>query len=151
MLQAAREEAHPYDPEDPEKGALEATEEPGIDALRGTFGGLGTIIRARRRQSTIADMASVRHSVSGSSMHPPRHDSGEAAREWENVAGRGLRRFQLHDPPMPKEPSPASIKTAGRKRRDSNGSAVAVRGSIALDEPAAGLCSTTIPSTQLSE
>lgn len=32
---------------------VERTEDPGIDALRGTFGALGTIVRVRRRRDAV--------------------------------------------------------------------------------------------------
>jgi len=60
LLRAAREEVAPLvdAPEgefehDPEK-ALELSEEPGMDALRGTFGAIGSIVRARRRATIIS-------------------------------------------------------------------------------------------------
>jgi len=75
LLQVAHEDVMPLRPEhrglaDPEKGmieerdlALTASEDPGIDALRGTAGALGTLIRARRRttmrRSSRADSATT--------------------------------------------------------------------------------------------
>lgn len=127
------------DDDDPEKGLLRASEEPGMDALRGTFGGVGTIVRARRRQSTIADTVSIRRSASAAT-HGRNDTTEEAAREWENVAGRGLRRFQLHDAPVPAStPSPPVSLSKKKNRRDSHDSAAAVlgsvRGSVAAADP----------------
>lgn len=130
LLQAAREEVALPVEDDPEKSMLQASEEPGMDALRGTFGGIGTIVRARRRQSTIGDSSSVRRSVSGAT-HGRRDNTDEAAKEWENVAGRGVKRFQLHDPPVPKPVLSSPPPSASKKWRDSHDSSAAVRGSFA--------------------
>jgi len=39
--------------DDDERAIMEKTEEPGMDSLRGTFGAVGTIIRARRRATAL--------------------------------------------------------------------------------------------------
>lgn len=115
-----------------------------MDALRGTFGGLGTISRARRRQSIISGdgTSSHRHSVATNS--PGRGDTIVSVGTRENLAGRGLRRFQLHDPPMsrgaagsslPPSPFPADLVSGTKKKRDSHDSAAAVQGSSAGDPP----------------
>ncbi|KAF8329106.1 magnesium transporter NIPA-domain-containing protein [Cantharellus anzutake] len=151
LLQAAREEVAEPEIDDPEKGLLQASEEPGLDALRGTFGVGGTIVRARRRASTLGTGSanSIHRSTSGTSRKNSRarsghdlHHDNHAEREWENVAGKGVRRFQLTDAPVsppatapPAAPPPSfGLK---RKKRDSHGSAVAVRGSIAGGDEAA--------------
>ncbi|KAG8958937.1 hypothetical protein FRC03_008685 [Tulasnella sp. 419] len=57
LLQAAREEVEkPEDPLNPARVDAEMTEEPGLDALRGTFGVAGTIVRARRRSTMDHEM-----------------------------------------------------------------------------------------------
>lgn len=129
---------------DPEKGLIASTEEPGIDALRGTFGGLGTISRARRRQSISsgADTPSRRRStVTGSY---GRRDTIVSIDGRDNLAGRGLRRFQLHDPPgsrgaagssHPPSSFPADLVSGKKKKRDSHDSDAAVQGSAAGDLP----------------
>jgi hypothetical protein len=117
--------------DDPEKSMLRASEEPGMDALRGTFGGIGTIVRARRRQSTIGDASSIHRSLSGVN-NGRRDTTAEAAREWENVAGRGVKRFQLHDSPVPKPATTSPPPSALKKWRDSHDSSAAVRGSFGV-------------------
>lgn len=152
LLQAAREEVNaPAEGAegDPEKGLLVATEEPGLDALRGGFGGFGTISRARRRQSMVSggeDGASHYRRSTVSTANPGgggwrdsrvSHDGNGNG----NLAGRGVRRFQLHDPPPPPPPPtsfPNDLLVNGvgkKKRRDSHDSAAAVRGSVNGDPP----------------
>ncbi|OCH88777.1 DUF803-domain-containing protein [Obba rivulosa] len=46
------------------------TEEPGLDALRGTFGAVGTVIRARRRAQAASAASMARSRLSRSSMSP---------------------------------------------------------------------------------
>jgi len=46
----------PLDPEEEDRAVVAKTEDPGIDALRGTFGTVGTIIRARRRATVLAQV-----------------------------------------------------------------------------------------------
>ncbi|GJJ06677.1 hypothetical protein Clacol_000872 [Clathrus columnatus] len=54
------------DPEEEMKAILEKTEDPGIDALRGTFGAIGTVIRARKRKTVLAQARERQRSRSGS-------------------------------------------------------------------------------------
>jgi len=61
LLAANRHEIANADDEDPEK----AIEAPGIDALRGTFGTVGTIVRARRRATIYSTRARSNSSVNG--------------------------------------------------------------------------------------
>ncbi|EMD33766.1 hypothetical protein CERSUDRAFT_117855 [Gelatoporia subvermispora B] len=82
-----------------EKG-LAAVEDPGMDALRGSFGTMGSIIRARsaRRLSMSSRGSASLHSRHGSqaysySHQTPRHDP---------LAG--MKRVQLYDAPMPSTP-----------------------------------------------
>ncbi|CAK9787399.1 DUF803-domain-containing protein [Cutaneotrichosporon oleaginosum] len=80
-----------------EKGDVRAMEEPGMDALRGGFGAVGSIIRAR----------SVSRRMSNASTTPY-----GAARH--NTAGLAhLPRYQLSDNPMPEEIA-MSPQTTGR-------------------------------------
>ncbi|KAF7798511.1 hypothetical protein EIP86_009732 [Pleurotus ostreatoroseus] len=59
------------DPDEKAREIVEKTEEPGIDSLRGTFGAIGTIIRARRRARALsaASASNVRNSRSSLSIH----------------------------------------------------------------------------------
>lgn len=55
-------QATKHQTEDTEKGEITAVEEPGMDALRGGFGAIGSIIRSRsaRRLSNASSMAGGR-------------------------------------------------------------------------------------------
>ena len=144
LLQAAQEEVARPETDDPEKALLQASEEPSLDALRGTFGVGATIVRARRRASIVADSNSTTRSISRTSRrnsrarsrHGSSHDRDGGKAEKES-AGRDLRRFQLTDAPVPPPAAsslvvpPSAFIPMGKKRRDSHGSAVAVRGSVA--------------------
>lgn len=52
------------DLEDEARAVVEKTEDPGIDSLRGTFGAIGTIIRARRRATALSHVHSARSRTS---------------------------------------------------------------------------------------
>ncbi|OBZ71029.1 putative magnesium transporter NIPA4, partial [Grifola frondosa] len=90
LLQAARSNTEGIDEKD-----LAAVEDPGMDALRGSFGTMGSIIRARsaRRMSMSSrGTGSVR---SRYSMQPPLPGQDPLA---------GMKRHQLYDAPMPTTP-----------------------------------------------
>ncbi|KAL7424519.1 hypothetical protein Q5752_000203 [Cryptotrichosporon argae] len=72
-----------------EKGEVTALEDPGMDALRGGFGAVGSIIRARSisRRMSNASTATGRRSVPGLSTHGLDH----------------LQRYHLSDVPMPED------------------------------------------------
>jgi hypothetical protein len=92
----------------------------------------------RSSVSTNNPTSPIRKSRRGRTQGQPGQDEA-AAEEWKNLAGRGVRRFQLRDPPQERrasqsgEPSsfPADGATGGNKKRNSHDSAVAVRGSVA--------------------
>lgn len=87
LLQAARSKT-----ETAEKDELMDIEEPGVDALRGGFGTVGSIIRARSaRRLSMASRTSR-----GGSVLNPRH--GVAAAVHDPLAG--MTRHQLYDPPV---------------------------------------------------
>ncbi|OBZ66028.1 putative magnesium transporter NIPA3 [Grifola frondosa] len=71
-----------------EKRAIVAkTEEPGIDSLRGTFGAIGTIIRARRRATALSAASATRSRFSNaSSIHS--HDALRNVSTRESNVGR---------------------------------------------------------------
>ncbi|PIL36270.1 transporter [Ganoderma sinense ZZ0214-1] len=92
LLQAARSNTEGVD----EKN-LAAVEDPGMDALRGSFGTMGSIIRARsaRRMSMNSRApGSVRSRYSNQPPLPGQHDDPLA----------GVKRHQLFDNPMPASP-----------------------------------------------
>lgn len=97
--------AHSHTEAMDEKGVL-GVEEPGLDALRGSFGTVGSIIRAR----TVKRMS---QSINRDShLRPPRtpHVPGETS--WTSSDGlglNGLKRHQLYDAPVPRADDEQSI------------------------------------------
>ncbi|KIP01259.1 hypothetical protein PHLGIDRAFT_97099 [Phlebiopsis gigantea 11061_1 CR5-6] len=93
LLQAARSNIEGVDEKD-----LGAIEDPGMDALRGSFGTVGSIIRARsaRRMSMSSTNASVRnrHGFPGADDDRP-HYNGMGGDRFG-----GMKRHQLYDPPV---------------------------------------------------
>ncbi|KAH8077493.1 magnesium transporter NIPA-domain-containing protein [Cristinia sonorae] len=89
LLQAARQNTEGYD----EKN-LTAIEDPGMDALRGSFGTIGSIVRAKsaRRMSMSSRNTSTMRSRNG----VPHEDRPSRADSFF----QGMRRHQLYDPPM---------------------------------------------------
>jgi magnesium transporter len=104
LLQAARSNTSGVD----EKN-LAAVEDPGIDTLRGGFGMVGSIVRARsaKRMSMSSHMtgASVRNRHGHS--RGPSSDYNDGERLHYNAMGglpdrlSGMKRHQLYDPPVP--------------------------------------------------
>ncbi|KAK8853416.1 hypothetical protein IAR55_004122 [Kwoniella newhampshirensis] len=85
LMQAAQHQT-----EDSEKGQVSALEDPGMDALRGGFGAVGSIIRARSVSRRISNASTL----GGRPMYS--HDSG-------NLSTHGLgnlQRYQLSDGPI---------------------------------------------------
>lgn len=111
LLQAAKRNT-----EDMDEKSLTAVEDPGIDALRGSFGTLGSIVRAksakRMSMSSARAPSSIRSRVNRDSdwEHPlppiPQHLSGVSGisgiSSFSNTAGQypGMKRHQLYDPPV---------------------------------------------------
>ena len=97
LLQAARNRVGVVD----EKGGLPLEEqEPGIDALRGTFGTVGSIIRARTRRMTqnSQNSAHVRFRPPGAAA--PYDSSSTILNAYPNA---DVTRHQLYDPPVPRD------------------------------------------------
>jgi magnesium transporter len=121
LLQAARQHTEAVE----EKSAV-GIEEPGIDTLRGSFGTVGSIIRARsaRRvsQSSHATGPSSRFGASSSRVDLERVGSTFSSSTAANHSHYGgLTRHQLFDPPVPRldgrEPDAVSLSSqpSGRK------------------------------------
>lgn len=89
LLQAAKKETEKLEEKD-----LTGVEEPGMDSVRGSFGPLGSMIRARtvRRMS----QSTASHSGSVRSRRVPSTPANN-----ENSAYDGLHRHQLYDAPVP--------------------------------------------------
>jgi hypothetical protein len=89
-----------------EEKSLSGVEEPGIDALRGSFGTFGSIIRARSArhmsQSSHSTGQSSRFGSPGSRFDIERGDS-KSSRFATNLGHYGgMKRHQLFDPPVPR-------------------------------------------------
>jgi hypothetical protein len=117
LLQAAR--AHTETVE--EKGAV-GVEDPGMDALRGSFGTVGSIIRARsaRRMSQSSQGAGFRARPPGAAAPSPYDPT--SLQPWVtsspirgstplNEQLPGMKRHQLYDAPVPLSKDDASMKS----------------------------------------
>ncbi|KAG6818806.1 hypothetical protein H0H93_001475 [Arthromyces matolae] len=103
---AARSQTEGYE----EKDAL-GVEDPGMDALRGSFGTVGSIIRARSaRRMSQSSNRTVNHRIR--TVHPSApYDRDSALRPWSHMSNTpalhldehpsGLKRHQLYDAPVP--------------------------------------------------
>ena len=91
-----------------EEKPLSGVEEPGIDALRGSFGTVGSIIRAR----TAHRISQSSHSTGQSSRFGARFDveRGDSKSSFATNLGHygGMKRHQLFDPPVPRLEVPES-------------------------------------------
>ncbi|KAG0707045.1 magnesium transporter NIPA-domain-containing protein [Suillus ampliporus] len=94
LLQAARAKT-----EDAEEKGIVGMEDPGIEALRGSFGTMSSIIRARsaRRMSQ-----SSRHTASPLRVPPEGLPSAHWQQQDANHTYDGLTRHQLYDAPVPR-------------------------------------------------
>jgi magnesium transporter len=93
LLQAARQHTEAANEKSPN-----GFEDPGIDALRGSFGAVGSIIRAntaRRMSKSSRGTSSLRNRTNANSESPTTLD-GKAF---------GMTRHQLYDPPVPRDPN----------------------------------------------
>jgi magnesium transporter len=101
LLQAARQQTEAF-----EEKSASGLEDPGIDTLRGSFGTVGSIIRARtaRRisQSSRLSAHSSRFGVSTSQLDLERAGSKNTPPVPSNFGHYGaMKRHQLFDPPVP--------------------------------------------------
>lgn len=143
LLEAARANTEILD----EKGAV-GVEDPGMDALRGSFGTVGSIIRARsaRRMSQSSSMGMRTRPSTGISFRdrPPGaaapYDSGDwTDRELTtsppaaNAQLAGIRRHQLYDAPVPRDLEAGSMKSPSLAESASGGQLVGKRQTIKFD------------------
>jgi magnesium transporter len=95
-----------------EEKSLSAVEEPGIDALRGSFGTIGSIIRARSArhisQSSHSTGQSSRFGFPSSRFDAERGDSKSSPFATNLGHYGGMKRHQLFDPPVPRLGVPES-------------------------------------------
>ena len=97
LLQAARNQVGLVD----EKGGLPLEEqEPGIDALRGTFGTVGSIIRARTRRMSQNSHNSTHVRMRPTGAAAPYDASSTILDIFPNI---DVTRHQLYDPPVPRD------------------------------------------------
>jgi hypothetical protein len=123
LLQAARSQTQGADEKD-----ISAVEDPGIDALRGSFGAVGSVIRARsaRRMSMNSRTESLR------ARHGPSLTADDAQAHYgAHNHYPGMRRHQLYDAPMPPLPdmfrSPGSDAASVHTLRSNPGTPAATR------------------------
>lgn len=108
LLQAARNRTEGMD-----EKSLSAIEDPGMDALRGSFGTIGSIVRARsaKRMSTSSRSAASLRSRRGHQNldieQPPPLPSTPSSVAADQGHYGGMKRHQLYDPPVP----PGQVKT----------------------------------------
>jgi hypothetical protein len=96
LFQVARNETEAV-----EEKSVTGAEDPGMDALRGSFGAIGSIIRARRlSQSTRGSVHSSRFGASSAHLDVERGDSRKFAPASTSHYG-AMQRHQLFDPPVP--------------------------------------------------
>lgn len=89
LLQAARHNTEKVEHDD-----ITGIEDPGMDAIRGTFGGLGSLIRARSaRKMSISTRSNSMSTVRAARGHGSELSGGDFR--------DGLQRHQLYDAPMP--------------------------------------------------
>ncbi|EIN11244.1 DUF803-domain-containing protein [Punctularia strigosozonata HHB-11173 SS5] len=100
LLQAARAHTQEVDEE-----KLTGVEDPGIDALRGSFGTMGSIIRAKSaRRLSMSSRASTLRSRPDGARHREDREHGLSATmssQGEGGLRDGMRRHRLFDNPMP--------------------------------------------------
>ena len=94
LLQAARAQAGTVD----EKIGL-GVENPGMDTLRGSFGAMGSIIRAR----TLKRMSQSSQNTTHLRMRPTGAAAPRDPFNADQLAYTGVLRHQLYDPPMPRD------------------------------------------------
>ncbi|KAF9023966.1 DUF803-domain-containing protein [Hymenopellis radicata] len=113
LLQAARTK-----PEDMEEKSVAGMEDPGMDALRGSFGAVGSIIRARRMSQSSRVSYRTGRPPGAAAPFPPNQPY-----QWPEAGGdstpktaldhlSGVERHQLYDAPVPRSNTGGSFATA---------------------------------------
>lgn len=115
LLQASRQNTEAAD-----EKSVAGFEDPGIDTLRGSFGAVGSIIRAntaRRMSRSSRATSSLRNRVSGGT-EPYDVEAGNSTNPHDKVGG--MTRHQLYDAPVPRPDSmerASSFASAGSERK----------------------------------
>lgn len=95
LLQASKQNTEGVDEKD-----IGAVEDPGMDTLRGSFGAIGSVIRARsaKRMSQSSRTTSYRSRMQDGEWGPARH---HLSSEEDDPRLAGMKRHQLWDAPVP--------------------------------------------------
>ncbi|KAF8913697.1 magnesium transporter NIPA-domain-containing protein, partial [Mucidula mucida] len=100
LLQAARTK-----PEDMEEKSVAGMEDPGMDALRGSFGAVGSIIRARRMSQSSRVSYRTGRPPGAAAPFPPNQpywpEGGDSTPKTALDHLSGVQRHQLYDAPVP--------------------------------------------------
>lgn len=139
LLQAAREEVNPPGSGDgdelDEKKLIEATEEPGVDALAGRFGGVtGTVIRARRRATIQGAKARGRRrprsgtNASGPLMNPANDNFSGTSIEIDSVRAQELQEQWKAEKRLGEEAPVARIIPADEVERSNGHNSTSIDG-----------------------
>ncbi|KAL4245653.1 hypothetical protein ABKN59_010585 [Abortiporus biennis] len=147
LLQAARSQANPESGrmgDEKDAGLVSMIEDPGMDALRGSFGTIGSIVRAKslKRMSTMSSQSngtlrSRNSRAGGSGSDSPLPLTGRNAPDFL----KGVKRHQLYDPPVPPLPSSSTSSPYSSDPSSSNpnsGFAAGSRGPGLPPNPRAG-------------
>ena len=97
LLQAARSHNDELD----EKGEITHIEDPGMDALRGSFGTVGSIIRARTAKR-LSQSSRLSRGATASGAWDPHHLSTDSRGDGLPDRLSGMKRHQLYDAPVPR-------------------------------------------------
>ncbi len=111
LLQAARTK-----PEDMEEKSVAGMEDPGMDALRGSFGAVGSIIRARRMSQSSRVSYRTGRPPGAAAPFPPNQpywpEGGDSTPKTALDHLSGVQRHQLYDAPVPHSNTGGSFSTA---------------------------------------
>ncbi|KAJ3524475.1 hypothetical protein NMY22_g10979 [Coprinellus aureogranulatus] len=97
LLQAARTHNDDID----EKGDITHIEDPGIDTLRGSFGTVGSIIRARTAKR-LSQSSRLSRGATASGAWDPHHQARDSGLGGLPDRLSGMKRHQLYDAPVPR-------------------------------------------------
>jgi magnesium transporter len=124
LLQATRSRREGTDMDSDEKSVV-AMEDPGVDSLRGSFGTIGSIIRARSaRKMSMSMRPRAIHGEGDPSLNElriryPKQRNSDSIDATPNIGERGyldgLQRHQLYDPPVPDKESSIRESTHSRE------------------------------------
>ncbi|KAG8781215.1 hypothetical protein FRC12_022113 [Ceratobasidium sp. 428] len=94
--------------QDAEKGDLSAIEDPGVDAIRGSFGAFGSIVRARSARKMSMSSAGTIRSRRAAHGHAREDSTSTIGTLKAGPSLSGMKRHQLFDNPVPPLPEDAA-------------------------------------------